>query len=51
MSKAQYDIAFGIALVLLIIVLFINFLTKSAAATMSVGTKDGRKREKIWKKR
>ena len=51
MSKAQYDIAFGIALVLLIIVLFINFLTKCAAATMGVGTKDGGKRERIWKKR
>lgn len=28
MSKAQYDVAFGIAAVLLCIVLFINFLTK-----------------------
>ena len=28
MSKAEYDVAFGIALVLLVIVLLINFLTK-----------------------
>ena len=51
MSKAQYDVAFGIALVLLVIVLFINFLAKCATAGFRVETKDDRKREKIWKRR
>lgn len=51
MSKAQYDVAFGIALVLLVIVLFINFLTKCVASNFRVGTKDERKREKIWKRK
>ncbi len=51
MSKAQYDVAFGIAMVLLVIVLFINFLTKCVAAGMRVGAKDERKRENIWKRR
>lgn len=46
MSKAQYDVAFGIAMVLLVIVLFINFLTKRVASGFRVGTKDERKREK-----
>lgn len=34
MSKAEYDVAFGIAVVLLIIVLFINFLTKFLAKNL-----------------
>lgn len=37
MSKAQYDIAFGIAVVLLVIVLLINILTKYLAEKMDVG--------------
>lgn len=36
MSKAQYDDAFGIALVLLVIVLFINLLTKFSAHKFNV---------------
>lgn len=35
-SKAQYDMAFGIALVLLVIVLGINFLTKGLTARFDV---------------
>ncbi|WP_342756448.1 phosphate ABC transporter permease PstA [Kineothrix sedimenti] len=38
MSKAQYDVAFGIAAVLLIIVLGINFLTKYLAKRFDVNT-------------
>ncbi|NLL77555.1 MAG: phosphate ABC transporter permease PstA [Clostridiales bacterium] len=38
MSKAQYDVAFGIAAVLLIIVLGINFLTKYLARKFDVNT-------------
>ncbi len=40
MSKAQYDAAFGIAAVLLIIVLFINFLTKILAKKFDVSKLD-----------
>lgn len=40
MSKAQYDAAFGIAAVLLIIVLCINFLTKALSAKFDVTRKD-----------
>ena len=36
MSKGQYDIAFGIAVVLLVIVLAINFLTKVLAGKLDV---------------
>lgn len=36
MSKAEYDVAFGIAVVLLIIVLFINFGTKLIAGKLDV---------------
>ncbi|HOO27286.1 MAG TPA: phosphate ABC transporter permease PstA, partial [Lachnospiraceae bacterium] len=36
MSKAQYDEAFGIALILLIIVLIINFLTKYSVKKLDV---------------
>lgn len=36
MSKAQYDIAFGIAVVLLVIVLFINILTKYLSEKIDV---------------
>lgn len=36
MSKGQYDIAFGIAVVLLVIVLIINFLTKVLASKLDV---------------
>lgn len=39
MSKAQYDEAFGIALVLIVIVLGINFLTKLLAAKLDVSHK------------
>lgn len=38
MSKAQYDAAFGIAVVLLLIVLIINFLTKYLAKKFDVNT-------------
>lgn len=38
MSKAQYDVAFGIAVVLLVIVLAINFLTKYLAKKFDVST-------------
>lgn len=40
MSKAQYDAAFGIAAVLLIIVLGINFLTKALSAGFDVTRKE-----------
>lgn len=40
MSKAQYDIAFGIAVVLLAIVLGINLLTKYLAKRFDVNTAD-----------
>lgn len=36
MSKGQYDVAFGIAVVLLVIVLAINFLTKVLASRLDV---------------
>lgn len=36
MSKGEYDVAFGIAVVLLVIVLAINFITKSLAARFNV---------------
>lgn len=36
MSKGQYDVAFGIAVVLLVIVLVINFLTKVLASRLDV---------------
>lgn len=39
MSKAQYDVAFGIAVVLLCIVLIINFLTKILAGKFDVTAK------------
>lgn len=39
MSKAQYDVAFGIAVVLLVIVLAINFLTKYMAGKLDVNAK------------
>lgn len=39
MSKGQYDIAFGIAVVLLVIVLIINFLTKVLASKLDVNSK------------
>ncbi|MDD6812048.1 MAG: phosphate ABC transporter permease PstA [Lachnospiraceae bacterium] len=39
MSKAQYDVAFGIAVVLLVIVLAINFLTKYMAGKFDVNAK------------
>ena len=39
MSKAEYDVAFGIAVVLLIIVLGINFLTKVLAKKFDVKSK------------
>lgn len=51
MSKAKYDDAFGIALVLLVIVLCINLLAKRMAAGFHVGAKDKRKREKLWKRK
>ncbi|MFT3982978.1 MAG: phosphate ABC transporter permease PstA [Lachnospiraceae bacterium] len=38
MSKAQYDEAFGIAFILLLIVLVINFLTKYAVRKLDVGS-------------
>ena len=40
MSKAEYDVAFGIAVVLLLIVLVINFLTKYLAKKLDVNTID-----------
>lgn len=40
MSKAEYDVAFGIAVVLLIIVLAINFLTKYLAKKFDVSRLD-----------
>ena len=39
MSKGQYDIAFGIAVVLLAIVLVINFLTKVLASKLDVNSR------------
>lgn len=36
MAKAQYDVAFGIAVVLIVIVLLINFLTKVLAKSFDV---------------
>lgn len=39
MSKGQYDIAFGIAVVLLVIVLIINFLTKILASKLDVNSR------------
>lgn len=39
MSKAQYDVAFGIAVVLLCIVLFINFLTRILAGKLDVSSR------------
>lgn len=39
MSKGQYDVAFGIAVVLLVIVLAINFLTKVLANRLDVNRK------------
>lgn len=39
MSKAEYDVAFGIAVVLLVIVLGINFLTKVLAKKFDVRSK------------
>jgi phosphate transport system permease protein len=36
MSKGEYDVAFGIAVVLLAVVLFINFITKFLAARFDV---------------
>ena len=38
MSKAEYDVAFGIAVVLLVIVLLINFLTKFLAKKFDVNS-------------
>lgn len=40
MSKAEYDVAFGIAVVLLLIVLVINFLTKYLAKKFDVSSVD-----------
>lgn len=40
MAKAEYSTAFGIAVVLLVIVLFINFLTKYLAKKFDVGKAD-----------
>lgn len=40
MSKAQYDTAFGIAVVLLVVVLLINFLTKYLAGRLDVGRQE-----------
>lgn len=39
MSKAEYDVAFGIAFVLLVIVFFINLLTKYLAKRLDVSQK------------
>ncbi len=39
MSKAQYDVAFGIAVVLLVIVLLINLLTKLLAGKLDVSAR------------
>lgn len=39
MSKAEYDVAFGIAVVLLLIVLCINFLTKHLAKKLDVNVR------------
>ena len=40
MSKAEYDVAFGIAVVLLVIVLGINFLTKVLAKKFDVTARE-----------
>lgn len=40
MAKAEYDVAFGIAVVLLVIVFGINFLTKYLAKKLDVNTRD-----------
>ena len=40
MQKAQYDEAFGIALVLLVFVLIINMLTKYLSKKFNVETRD-----------
>lgn len=40
MSKAEYDVAFGIAFVLLVIVFFINLLTKYLAKQLDVSKKN-----------
>ena len=40
MSKGQYDVAFGIAVVLLVIVLCINMLTKVLASKLDVSKRD-----------
>lgn len=40
MSKGQYDVAFGIAVVLLVIVLLINMLTKVLASKLDVSKRD-----------
>ncbi len=40
MSKADYEVAFGIAVVLLTIVLFINFITKLLAGRFDVTMKE-----------
>ena len=39
MSKAQYDVAFGIAVVLLVIVLVINLLTKYLASRLDINAR------------
>ena len=39
MQKGKYDIAFGIGLVLLLIVLFINIGTKKIAKSLDVSRK------------
>lgn len=40
MSKGQYDVAFGIAVVLLVIVLLINMMTKVLASKLDVSKRD-----------
>lgn len=40
MCKAEYDVAYGIAVVLLVVVLFINFLTKFMAKKFDVNNRD-----------
>jgi len=39
MAKAQYDVAFGIALVLLVIVFLINMLARGMAKKLQVDKK------------
>lgn len=48
MSDGKYGQAFGIGLVLLVIVLAINFITKWLAARFDVNRKD---RDILWKKK